>query len=260
MSDKLTPINRAKYIAAFRAVDFVKDGMRLGLGTGSTAEHMVRILAEKINNDGLKIEAVSTSKKTDRLARNLGIKTRDLNELRRLDMTIDGADEFDDDLNLIKGGGAALLKEKIIAAASDRYIIITDASKHVGALGAFPLPVEINKFGWETTRDSIEEMLEGMDVLGHQITPRMTQNGLLETDEGHYLIDLHLKRIGDARALNLRLNQIPGVIENGLFMDMTDTVVIGYGDHSVGIYDLIDGKVKRERIDVNLDQSLFAGL
>ena len=166
MSGELSPIDKAKYVAAKRAVDFVEDGMRVGLGTGSTAAWMVRCLGEMVREDGLKIRGVPTSTRTAELARDVGIEVISLDEAKWLDVTIDGADEFDGDLNLIKGGGGALLQEKIVATASDQMIVITDASKEVEHLGAFPLPIEVIPFGWQTTKSLVEEMLISMDVLG----------------------------------------------------------------------------------------------
>ncbi len=145
--------------------------------------------------------------------------------MKWLDLTIDGADEFDANLNLIKGGGAALLQEKIVATASDRMIVIADAAKEVAQLGAFPLPVEVIPFGWQTTKALVEETLVGLDVLGRDVTLRMNGDSPLVTDEANFIIDLHLKRIGNPRQLALVLNQIPGVVENGLFIDICDVVV-----------------------------------
>jgi ribose 5-phosphate isomerase A len=148
----------------------------------------------------------------------------------RIDLTVDGADELDPDLNLIKGGGAALLQEKIVAAASRRMVVIADDSKRVGRLGAFPLPVEIVRFGWTVTQAAVEELLAGMEVGGRQVTVRMGAEGPLVTDGGHYILDLHLGRIGDAPALATALNAVPGVVEHGLFIGMVDTAILGRAD------------------------------
>ena len=184
MHKDLSPVDTAKYVAAKRAVDFVQTGMKLGLGTGSTAAWMVRCLAARVQAEGLKVIGVPTSTRTAELARELGLTIKTLEEAKWLDLTIDGADEFDQDFNLIKGGGAALLQEKIVAAASDQMIVITDAAKEVANLGAFPLPVEVIRFGWTTTQVLIEEMLIGQDAfareqqlilralgLGHELNP-----------------------------------------------------------------------------------------
>src|SRR6056297_2527021 len=165
MTGELSPIDKAKFVAAKRSVDYVEDGMRVGLGTGSTAAWMVRCLGELVRDEGLKIKGVPISTRTAELARDVGIEVISLDEARWLDVTIDGADEFDGDLNLIKGGGGAHLQEKIVATASDMMIVITDPSKKVEHLGAFPLPVEVIPFGWQTTKALIEEMLISMDVM-----------------------------------------------------------------------------------------------
>ncbi|SFC48581.1 ribose-5-phosphate isomerase RpiA [Tropicimonas isoalkanivorans] len=258
MSPELSPIDRAKYIAARRSCDFVESGMRVGLGTGSTAAWMVRRLGERIRDEGLEIVGVPTSTRTADLARQLGIPVSTLDEVKWLDITIDGADEFDETLNLIKGGGGALLQEKIVATASDRMVVIADVEKEVRTLGAFPLPVETIPFGWQTTKALIEETLVNMDVLNRETTLRMNDDVPYVTDEGNYIIDLHLKRIGNARQVALVLNQIPGVVENGLFIDICDAVVIGRSDGSVEVRDLTAGTVAREHLDVLDSDNIFA--
>jgi ribose 5-phosphate isomerase A len=175
-----------------------------------------------------------------------------------LDLTIDGADEFDADLNLIKGGGAALLQEKIVATASDRMIVIAYAGKEVAQLGAFPLPVEVIPFGWQTTRRLIEEMLVGMDVLGHDCRLRLVGDRPLLTDESNYVIDLHLNRIGKARHLAMLLNQIPGVVENGLFIDICDTVFIGHAYGRVMMRDRTGATQAEDRNDLSDLSNIFA--
>jgi ribose 5-phosphate isomerase A len=258
MPDNLSPIDKAKYAAARRAVDFVQDGMKVGLGTGSTAAWMVRRLAERMRDEGLRITGVPTSIRTAELARSLGIPLTTLDEAKRLDLTIDGADEVDPDLNLIKGAGAALLREKIVATASDRMIVIADAAKQVGTLGAFPLPVEVIPFGWRTTEALIADLLEGQDVLGRDIAIRMRGDAPLVTDEQNHILDLHLKRIGDARQLALVLNQIPGVVENGLFIGICDVLIIGHGDGRVQVRDLAAGTDEDETIDLAPRDNIFA--
>lgn len=260
MPADLSPIDTAKFVAAKRAVDFVEDGMKLGLGTGSTAAWMVRCLAERVRNEGLRVTGVATSSRTAELARHLGVPITTLDEAKWLDLTIDGADEFDADLALIKGGGAALLQEKIVATASDRMIVIADAAKEVAQLGAFPLPVEVIPFGWRTTKALIEEMLEGLDVLGRDCTLRMSGDRPLVTDEANHIIDLHLKRIGNPRQLALLLNQIPGVVENGLFIDICDIVVIGHGDGQVQVRDITEGTRIDGRVDFAPTDNIFADL
>ena len=257
MTGELSPIDKAKFVAAKRAVDYVEDGMRVGLGTGSTAAWMVRCLGEMVRDEGLKIKGVPTSTRTAELAREVGIDVISLDEAKWLDLTIDGADEFDAELNLIKGGGGALLQEKIVATASDQMIVITDAGKEVGHLGAFPLPVEVIPFGWQTTRALIEEMLISVDVLGRDVTLRMNGEHAYVTDEGNHILDLHLGRIGNARQLAMVLNLLPGVVENGLFIDICDIVVIGHGDGKVELRDINEGTVQTDRLDFVESDNLF---
>ena len=228
MPTQLDPADRAKFAAAERALAFVEDGMRLGLGTGSTAAWFVRLLGERIKNDGLDVTCVPTSSRTRDLARSVGIPITTLDEIGWLDLTVDGADEFDPNLNLIKGGGGALLQEKIVATASDQMMVISDDTKQVAHLGAFPLPVEVVKFGWETTKAIIEDTLSETEVAGQKVTIRLSQKKPYITDEGHYILDLHLHKIGSPKVLGLLLNQIPGVVEHGLFIDVADAVCIGY--------------------------------
>lgn len=253
----LSPVDTAKFVAARRALDYVEDGMRLGLGTGSTAAWMVRILGEMVRDEGLRVVGVPTSDRTARLARQVGVPVRPLSEVKWLDLTIDGADEFDPNLNLIKGGGGALLQEKIVATASDRMVVITDLSKQVDHLGAFPLPVEVVPFGWETTKALIEEALVNVDVMGRTSTLRLNHDKPFVTDEGNYILDIHLRRIGNARQLSLMLNQIPGVVENGLFIDICDTIVIGSGDGTVEVRDINEGTIEHEKIEVVERDNLF---
>ena len=260
MTGELSPIDKAKFVAAKRASDMVEDGMRVGLGTGSTAAWLVRCLGEMVREQGLKFTAVPTSVRTAELAREMGINVISLDEAKWLDLTIDGADEFDADLNLIKGGGGALLQEKIVATASDQMVVIADAGKEVETLGAFPLPVEVIPFGWQTTQALIEEILVSMDVLGRNATLRMNGDAPFVTDEGNHILDLHLERIGNARQLAMVLNQIPGVVENGLFIDICDTVIIGYGDGTVETRDINEGTVEQDRLDFVETDNLFTDL
>ncbi len=260
MSGQLSPIDKAKFVAAKRAVDFVEDGMRVGLGTGSTSAWMVRCLGELVREEGLKIRGVPTSTRTAELARQVGIEVISLDEAKWLDLTIDGADEVDSDLNLIKGGGGALLQEKIVATASDQMIVIADAAKEVGQLGAFPLPIEVIPFGWQTTKALVEETLINVDVLTRDTTLRMNGEAPYVTDEGNYIIDMHLSRIGNPRQLALIVNQIPGVVENGLFIDICDIVVIGHGDGRVEVRDINAGTVEEDRVDFLENENLFIDL
>ncbi len=257
MSAALSPIDKAKFVAAKRAAQFVENGMRVGLGTGSTAAWLVKCLGERVQAEGLRIQGVPTSSRTAYLAREVGIEVISLDEARWLDLTIDGADEFDADLHLIKGGGGALLQEKIVATASDRMIVIADATKQVDTLGAFPLPIEVVPFGWQTTKTLVEELLTGLDVLGHTASLRMNGDAPFYTDEGNHILDLHLKRIGNTRQLSLVLNQVPGVVENGLFIDICDTVIIGYGDGRVEVHDAEAGEIDSERFDFLETDNIF---
>lgn len=230
MDASMSAGERAKKASAKRALRYVEDGMRVGLGTGSTAAWLVKLLGERQREGGFEITCVPTSSRTADLARECGLKITTLDEAGWLDLTIDGADEFDPELNLIKGGGGALLQEKIVATASDKMIVITDPSKEVPQLGAFPLPVEIIKFGWETTKAIVEDLLESADVAGRQATLRLNRDEPFITDEGHYIIDLHLRRIGEPAKLSALLNRIPGVVENGIFVNIADAIVIGLED------------------------------
>ena len=257
MPADLDPSDKAKAVAARRALDYVQDGMRIGLGTGSTANFMVRGLGEMIRRDGLRVTGVPTSDRTAKLAAECGIPLATLDELRWLDLTIDGADEFDGDLNLIKGGGGALLQEKIVATASDMMVVITDPAKKVEHLGAFPLPVEVIPFGWQTTKGLIEESLVGADVTGRTVTLRQGGEAPFRTDEGNLILDLHLRRIGNPNHLALALNQIPGVVENGLFLDICDVVVIGAADGAVELHDSLAGTVTQERVDLAREENIF---
>lgn len=260
MTGELSPIDKAKYVSAYRAAEMVQDGMRVGLGTGSTAAWLVRRLGERVRDEGLKIKGVPTSTATAQLAREVGIEVVSLDQAGWLDLTIDGADEFDGELNLIKGGGAALLQEKIVATASDQMVVIADAGKEVEALGAFPLPVEVIPFGWQTTRTLIEEALDAMDVLGTAATLRMNGEAPTVTDEGNHILDLHLQRIGNPRQLALILNQVPGVVENGLFIDICDKVVIGHGDGRVEMRDINEGTIELGQVGTDEADNLFSDL
>ena len=260
MPADLSPIDKAKFVAARRAADFVQNGMKVGLGTGSTAAWMVRCLGERVRDEGLRIQGVPTSTRTAELALQVGIPVVSLDDAKWLDLTIDGADEFDLNLCLIKGGGAALLQEKIVATASDQMIVIADAAKEVAQLGAFPLPVEVIPFGWQTTKALLEETLVSMDVMSRDVTLRMNGDRPLITDEANYIVDLHLKRIGNPRQLALVLNQIPGVVENGLFIDICDIVVIGHADGRVTVRDINAGDEHDDRVEFAPSDNIFSDM
>lgn len=262
MNDQLNPVDRAKYAAALCAADFVQDGMRVGLGTGSTTAWLIRKLGARVRHEGLRIIAVPTSTRSAQLAREVGINVVSLDEARWLDLTIDGADEFDAELTLIKGGGGALLQEKIVATASDQMIVIADAAKEVKTLGAFPLPVEVVPFGWQASKALVEEILASMDVMGRQSSLRMNGTSPYVTDEGNYILDLNLGRIGNPRQLAMVLNQVPGVVENGLFVDIADQVVIGHADGRCETRDLSSGEneVSWRQVDLGQTGNIFLDL
>ena len=240
MSRAPSPQDRAKMVAAEEALTFVESGMKLGLGTGSTAAHFVKLLGERVRKEGLKITGVPTSIQTGELAESCGIRLTTLNEAGWLDVTIDGADEFDEELRLIKGGGGALLQEKIVACASDQMIVVADASKQVRELGAFPLPVEVVPFGWQVTEALIAETLDDFDVDGNDMALRLFKDEPFVTDEGNFILDLRLRRIGDPEDLAAALIQLPGVIETGLFINVADVVVIGREDGSSDIIEYVE--------------------
>ncbi len=216
--------DRQKRQAAARALDFVEPGMRLGLGTGTTARVFVELLAERIR-DGLKVVCVPTSERTRDQAAAASIPLATLDTMPELDLTIDGADEFDPELRLIKGGGGALLREKIVAAASSRMIVIADAHKQVDRLGRFPLPVEVNLFGLGSTRRLLERAAADAGLEG-AIALRTTPAGEpFVTDGGHNLLDCRFGSIPDPEGLAARLVAIPGVVEHGLFIGYASAVV-----------------------------------
>jgi ribose 5-phosphate isomerase A len=226
----LSPQDRAKRAAATRAIDlYVRPGMKLGLGSGSTAFWMVRVLGERVG-DGLDVVGVPTSRGTADLAREVGVPLADLDDLGELDLTLDGADEIDPALRMIKGGGACLLWEKIVAASSRRMVALVDEGKRVDRLGAYPLPVEVVRFGWTTTRRRIERVLAEHGLAGRPVTLRGSAADPLITDSGHLILDLALGAIADPDALDRALNQIPGVVENGLFCGIASAMVVGYPD------------------------------
>ena len=257
MTQDLSPTELAKYAAARRAAEFVESGMKVGLGTGSTAAWLVKRLGERVAEEGLEIIAVPTSTQTAKLAEEVGITVSTLDDAGWLDLTIDGADEYDGELNLIKGGGGALLQEKIVATASDRMIVIADSTKKVETLGAFPLPIEVLGFGMKATTMLVEEMLEVLDVMGTKAVPRLKGDQLFVTDEGNHILDLHLGRIGNARQMALVLNQVPGVVENGLFIDICDVIITGHGDGRVDMRDINSGEEETSRVRLADEDNIF---
>ncbi len=211
--------------AAARAVEQVRDGMKLGLGTGSTAKHFVELLGERVKA-GLKVVGVPTSEATRADAERCGVPLTTLEEVDHLDLTVDGADEIDPNLELIKGGGGALLREKIVAAASDRMIVIADESKWVEALGRFPLPIEVIPFGLGATRRAIEAAFAENGVSGEMDVRKAKDGHAFVTDGGHWIIDARLGRIPNSPKLAASLSSIPGVVEHGLFIGLARTAVL----------------------------------
>ncbi len=213
-----------------RAAMLVQSGMRVGLGTGSTAAHLVRALGERVANEGLDFVGVPTSRATTELAGQCGIRLTTLDETPELDLTIDGADEIDAELRLIKGGGGAHLREKIVARASARMVVIADASKVVDTLGAFPLPLEVLEFGLSATRHHIERAIADAGCAG-TLERRITADGsAFVTDEGNAVLDAHLGAISDPDALAAALDPIPGLVEHGLFIGIATGALIASAD------------------------------
>lgn len=209
----------AKQSAGEKAIEFVQEGMWLGLGTGSTVYWSILKLAE-LFKAGFSIRCVATSKKTEHLAQALGLPLQEISECRALDLTIDGADEVDAGLNLIKGGGGALFREKMVASISRRLVVVVDESKVVPVLGRFPLPVEIVPFGWSITRRRIAE-------LGVAPHVRMKNDVPFITDNGNYILDCQFDAINHPAELNAQLKSIMGVVESGLFVKLADMIVVG---------------------------------
>jgi ribose 5-phosphate isomerase A len=215
-----------KRAAAEMAVAMVEDGMRLGLGTGSTAALFVEALGRRVAS-GLAVVAVPTSESTRAQAEALGIRLATLEEEPELDLTVDGADEIDPELNLIKGGGGALLREKLVAAASREVLVIADASKRVGRLGRFPLPIEVVPFGLETTRRRVAALLDRLVPGGTLALRRDASGAPVLTDGGHYILDAGLSAIAAPAELGRELKSILGVVEHGLFVDLASRALIG---------------------------------
>lgn len=215
----------AKRIAAERAVDYIHNDMIVGLGTGSTAYWAIQKLGLKVQN-GLNIRAIATSIQSEELAKKLGIQLISFSEIEEIDITIDGADEVNHDFCLIKGGGGALLREKIVAASTKEFIVVVDESKLVKFLGKFPLPIEIVKFGFEVT-------IKKLRMLGCEPILRMSDNKVFVTDNGNYIVDCNFINIEDPENLHNQINLIPGVVDNGLFVEMTKKVIVGYQNGDV---------------------------
>ena len=223
--------DQAKARAAAAALDLVEDRMVLGLGTGSTAKHFIEMLADEVA-DGLVVRGVPTSEETRRLAEAHAIPLVPVDTVETIHLTVDGADECDPEGRLIKGGGAALLREKIIADASDHMVVIADESKSVRRLGAFPLPVEVTPFGYTITARKIFDALQRSGISRPKIKVREGQRAghPLLTDGGNHIIDCHCEEIPDPEATAARLSAIPGVVEHGLFIGLARTIIIGTVD------------------------------
>ncbi|WP_261306398.1 ribose-5-phosphate isomerase RpiA [Paenibacillus andongensis] len=216
-----------KQLAAEKAVEFIEDGMVVGLGTGSTAYWAIQKIAQRIQ-EGLRIRAVASSKDSEDLANKLGIPIVPFSEVDVIDLTIDGADEVDTHLNLIKGGGGALVREKILASNSKRFFVIVDESKRVEHLGEFPLPVEIVPFAVNLTINKLKE-------LGCSTRIRMSNDKEYISDNGNIIVDCNFEKIVEPTELNKQINLIPGVVDNGLFTRMVSSLIIGYNDGKVMI-------------------------
>jgi ribose 5-phosphate isomerase A len=225
MSEGFPSPDALKRAAAIAALAEVRPGMKLGLGTGSTARHFLAVLAERVSG-GLACVGVPTSEATAAEARALGIPLSTLEETPELDLTVDGADEIGPNLALIKGAGGALLREKIVAASSARMVVIADASKKVAMLGAFPLSIEVNRFGLSATRRSIEKIMTAQGASGSLVL-RLEKGGEpLETDGGHLILDASFGRISRPEALANELSAVPGVVEHGLFIGLCDRAYV----------------------------------
>ncbi|WP_455478437.1 ribose-5-phosphate isomerase RpiA [Bartonella sp. B10] len=225
-------VHELKKIAAAKALEFVQDGMRLGIGTGSTTNEFIRLLGERVVK-GLQVTCVATSRSSEQLCREFGISVSTLEQIPELDLAIDGADEISPELNLIKGGGGALLHEKIVAAASRSMLIIADETKVVKTLGAFALPIEINPFGVHSTRKLIEKVANDLGI-SVKITLRMNGKNPFKTDGGHFIFDTLCGCIMQPKLLSDALLAIPGVVEHGLFLGLASSAIVA----------MVDGKIK----------------
>jgi ribose 5-phosphate isomerase A len=220
----MTDLDALKRAAALKAVEYVQDGMVVGLGTGSTAKHMIIALGDKVKA-GMTVRGVPTSQETALLAKQCGISLIDQDNRWTIDVAIDGADQVDPAFNLIKGGGGALLKEKIVAASAKRFIVLVDHTKRVPVLGgSFPLPIEVIPFGWANTAGAIESLTKSRVVLREQ------NHMPFKTESGNLILDVHLAQIDRPQELEIALNHIPGVVETGLFIGRTDILIVGTPD------------------------------
>ena len=234
-------IKIAKRAVAKHALSYVEDGMVIGLGSGTTSSIFIDMLGDRIASEAINIDCVCTSEQAYRDAVKVGIKVFDINLVSKVDITVDGADEFDADRRIIKGGGGALLREKMISAISSRCIIIADVGKYTDLLGSsFPLPIEIIPFGWKFTSEHIRNCI--YDSLGVWCDGKLRKvsggkSDLFVTDNGNYIVDVWTKGIKDPHLLGNRLNMIPGVVETGLFLDLRGIVVVGDHNGNISILD-----------------------
>jgi ribose 5-phosphate isomerase A len=212
-----------KQLAAEKAVTFLDSGMTIGLGTGSTAYWAIERIGKKVKEEAWKIRAIATSVRSEEQARGLGIPILDFSSIKSIDVTIDGADEVDARLQLIKGGGGALLREKIVATNSKQMIVVADESKWVNTLGKFPLPVEVVHFGWERT-------FEKLQLLGCEAKRRMNGTEPYLTDNGNFIVDCAFEEIKDPPGLHESVNAITGVVDNGLFIHIASKLVLGFNN------------------------------
>ncbi len=211
----------AKHLAAIKAVSYLENGMIVGLGTGSTAYWAIEEIGKKVKNENWKLKAIATSIRSEEQARGLGIPIVDFSSVQSIDITIDGADEVNGKLHLIKGGGGALLREKIVATNSRQMIVVADETKWVETLGKFPLPVEVVHFGWERTFDKLQKL----GCLGKR---RMKDSEPYQTDNGNFIIDCAFNEIKDPPVLHELINAITGVVDNGLFIKIASKLVLGF--------------------------------
>ena len=224
----MTGADRAKRMAAEAAIGFVEPGMRLGLGTGSTAAFFVELLGDRVAA-GLDVVGVPTSEQTAALATRLGIRLVALDEVDGLDLAVDGADEIDPELNLVKGGGGALLREKIVAGDAARFVVIADEGKARDHLGAFPLPIEVVTFGYGATLRRIGEAARTLGLEGLLVRRAAAGGGPFDTDQGNWIVDASFRQISNPRALAATLGSVPGIVEHGLFIDMASTIILSDG-------------------------------
>jgi len=246
---------KSKYISAKHALGQVQDGMTIGLGTGSTADWFIVQLGELIRKKSLNMLTTATSTRTKILAESLGIKVVPLNDLTNIDITVDGADEFTEDLHLIKGGGGALLQEKIVASASSKMVVIADESKRVTQLGKFPLPIEVVPFGVESIEKNLSELFSLLGFKEPRGILRKKSGKKFLTDEGNYILDYNLNRIDKVDDMAKHINNIAGVVEHGIFINLCGEVFVGKSDGKVEVRSLTS-KVTFS-YDINLDEIIY---